>query len=317
MANRPVYEVGTEKSLCRVHLVEFTYANGLSKQQRQKCSSNLRNAFLENKPGCRVLEVSRYSDHELGIKLSAFNLTVTTKEGRKLTVECAYQGGKITKEYGQLTDLYDKTSMEAKKDSRKNGTLLGFMFDGEEFGLNPTTAFYNWLYIRALAEHPEFGDELMEYDAFTDIVFNPQKGKSCQAEACAYYVGLRRSGLLEEALESKEKFIELLYHVKPKEKKYVSDGTVFRSSHTPITAVHENMAGKISADVMKNEEKKREEPQVIMKVGDEVTHPKFGAGVIMKIEGGSGSEILTVKFAIGEKHIAKNWLIQAMEKMNQ
>ena len=32
----------------------------------------------------------------------------------------------------------------------------------------------------------------MNYDAFTDIAFNLDKSINCQAEACAFYVALRK-----------------------------------------------------------------------------------------------------------------------------
>ena len=229
MANRPVFAVGNERNLCQVHQVEFLWYPGLSKSQKMKSSLSLRESFLENRKGLRALEVSRYSDSHLGMALSAFNLTLTTKTGKKIPVECAFQGSKIMKEYGQLSDLYDASPMEAKKDPRRSsGTLVGFKFDEEEFALYPTTAFYNWIYIRALQEHPECGDELMEYDAFVDIAFNPQKSKNCQAEACAYYVALRRLGLLEEAMKDRESFLRILYHVNApvKEEKDEKEGRI-------------------------------------------------------------------------------------------
>ena len=44
----------------------------------------------------RVLEVSSKSREELGVALSAFNLTFTTlKHNRTFSVECAYQGSKV------------------------------------------------------------------------------------------------------------------------------------------------------------------------------------------------------------------------------
>lgn len=218
MANRPVFVVGNEGKWCRVFDIEFDYVKGMSKSQKTKCSMSLRNAFKFVMPECNVLEVSRYSEHPLGEALSAFNLEITTKDGMKMPVECAFQGGKIMKEYGQLSDLYYKTAAEAKADPRRiSGTLLGFQFDGMKFELKPRTAFYNWIYIRALGEHPEYGDQLMKFDAFTDIAFNPQKSSNCQAEACACYVALRRNGLLEKALQSKEDFIEILYQTGKKE----------------------------------------------------------------------------------------------------
>ena len=51
----------------------------------------------------------------------------------------------------------------------------------------------------------------MEYDAFTDIEFNPNRSINCQAEAAAIYVSLQQQGLLGEALQSKERFLEVVY----------------------------------------------------------------------------------------------------------
>ncbi len=65
--------------------------------------------------------------------------------------------------------------------------------------------------MNALAQSKALAEQILEYDAFTDIEFNPQKSINCQAEAAAVYVSLQRLGLLEEALQSKEKFREIVY----------------------------------------------------------------------------------------------------------
>ena len=106
--------------------------------------------------------------------------------------------------------MYEVTPREAKKDSRLKGSgmLRAFRFDGRDYPLIPRTAFYNWLYVNALLEHPELGEGLMEYDAFTDIEFNPEKSINCQAEAAALFVALARRGLLEECRDF-EKFLAL------------------------------------------------------------------------------------------------------------
>ena len=48
--------------------------------------------------------------------------------------------------------------------------------------------------------NPELADQLMAFDAFTDIEFNPNRQINCQAAAAALYVSLRQQGKLEEAL---------------------------------------------------------------------------------------------------------------------
>lgn len=48
--------------------------------------------------------------------------------------------------------------------------------------------------------NPELPDQLLQYDAFTDIVFSPERQINSQAESAALYMNLARSGLLDKAL---------------------------------------------------------------------------------------------------------------------
>ncbi len=104
-------------------------------------------------------------------------------------------------------------SRVAKKDERlkSSGRVIGFSIDGKDFNTEPKTYFYNWLYINTLHLNKELAVKIMEYDAFTDIAFNPQKSINCQAEAAAIYVSLKKQGLLEEALKDKENFRKIVY----------------------------------------------------------------------------------------------------------
>lgn len=54
--------------------------------------------------------------------------------------------------------------------------------------------------------------QILEYDSFSDIEFNPQKSVNCRAKAAAIYVGLFNSGKLDEALKSKEDFLDIVYN---------------------------------------------------------------------------------------------------------
>ena len=212
MAERTIF-IPDKHSISSEENYSFTWAPGLSKKQRQKSLASLNEVILNHHPNAKLLDISRYSFDELGAQLSAFNLTIESASGKKMSVECAYHGSKITKEYGHLTDIYTKTSMEAKKDPRHHeGTLLGFKFDDLYFSLSdPRTAFYNYIYITALTQHPDLADQLMNYDIFTDIMFSWKNASACQAQACAIYVALRKASLLEYALASKENFINSVY----------------------------------------------------------------------------------------------------------
>ncbi len=148
----------------------------------------------------------------LGISLSAFNLNLTN-ESKTFSVECAFQGSKVFENGGPYTDLFDKTSREAKKDERlkTSGALIQFQYFNKNYPLEPKDLFYNWLYINALSQNKELAKQLLCYDSFSDIEFNPQKSINCQAKAAAAFVGLSTQHILSEALSSSENFLKLVY----------------------------------------------------------------------------------------------------------
>lgn len=202
MAMRPVFVV-SEVSLVRKVDTEFVYHNGLSRAQRMRSAQSLREAFLTRYPDRKLLEVSRFSPEELGTRLSAFNLLVTLEDGMRVPVECAYQGGKVFEKGGPYTDLLTAAPKAAKTDPRlhESGSLVGYEWNGKPFPSVPVRLFYTWMYMKALRGDEEVSRQLCEYDAFTDIVFNPAKSINCQAYACAAYVALRRRGEVDQALE--------------------------------------------------------------------------------------------------------------------
>jgi len=73
----------------------------------------------------------------------------------------------------------------------------------------------DWLYLNALRENSELASSLTEFEAFTDIAFNPTKSLSCQARSAALYVSLDRRGLLQGALRSKDDFLALFSDREP------------------------------------------------------------------------------------------------------
>lgn len=181
--------------------------------QKQKSIDSLHAAAMKIPDVNKVLEVSSKSREELGVALSAFNLTFTTlKHARTFSVECAYQGSKVFERGGPFVDIFDMSSWEAKKDerTRSSGRLVGFRFFGTDWGLEPQTAFYDWLYINALRKRRELTEQLFEYSAFTDIEFNPERSINCQAYSVALYVSLSRRSLLDDALSSKDAFLRTI-----------------------------------------------------------------------------------------------------------
>lgn len=213
MANRPVFVVSLDQRYCIRENVDFEFYNGFSDKQQKKSIQSLHQAYLKKHAGKKILEVSSKSENELGIRLSAFNLMIRTPNGKEFSVESAFQASKVFEKGGPYKDLLNVTSKQAKKDERlkNSGKIIYFFINGSTFRTEPKTYFYNWLYINTLNLYDELTEQLVEYNAFTDIVFHPKKSINCQAEAVAIYVSLQKQGLLQEALKSKDTFLDIVY----------------------------------------------------------------------------------------------------------
>lgn len=83
---------------------------------------------------------------------------------------------------------------------------MGFQYERMEYELQPRSLFYDWIYLNALYNHPEYHEELLGYDIFTDIEYNMNKMFACQARFVAYFVSLYRRDLLKETLKDIELF---------------------------------------------------------------------------------------------------------------
>lgn len=212
MALRPIYEILLNKPFYMQKDIEFKYYSGFSIVQKQKSIESLHTEYIKNNSQKKVLEISSKSPIDLGVKLSAFNLMVL-KDNKQISVETLFQASKCFENGGPYTDLLDKTSREAKKDLRlhESGNLIKFQYGEEEFPLNPKTYFYDWLYINTLNNAKDLQEEILDYDAFTDIEFNPNKSINCQARSAAIFVSLKKSNLLMDALSSKENFKKIVY----------------------------------------------------------------------------------------------------------
>jgi hypothetical protein len=214
MANRPVYApFVTGKSFVITYATEFEWFAGMSKSQKQKSIVSLHKAALTRENINNPLEISSKSLNPLGVQLSAFNLMIENKDkGISFSVENAFQAGKVFENGGPYLDLLHKTSREAKTDVRlkDSGRLIKFSSNGNDWPLEPLTVFYDWIYINALHRQKHLADQLLSYDAFTDIEFNPVKSINCQAYSAALYVSLVNRNLLEEALLTQNSFITLM-----------------------------------------------------------------------------------------------------------
>ncbi len=212
MANRPVFVPRRSKTAFVVEIpIEFHWFAGMAVSQKQKSITSLHAAASERLKVSRILEISSKSPDPIGVRLSAFNLTLPL-EDRHVSVEVAFQAGKLFEKGGPFLDLLTGSSRDAKGDPRlkDSGRLVGFVLGGDSWPLEPKTAFYDWLYFQALSANSEIADYLLQFDAFTDIEFNPDKSLNCQARSAALFVSISREGLLERALSSKSSYLEIL-----------------------------------------------------------------------------------------------------------
>lgn len=213
MAQRPLFIPSLDGPLLvRTVAVTFDWFPGLSVSQKQRSIDSLHDAAGQLSGINKVLEVSSKSREELGISLSAFNLALTNPTHSRRSVECAFQGSKVFEQGGPYTDIYGMSSREAKRDERlrTSGHLICFRFLDIDWPLEPQTAFYDWLYITALKQHPTLIERLADFSAFTDIEFNPERSINCQAYAVALFVSLYKRGILESAMFDKDTFLRFL-----------------------------------------------------------------------------------------------------------
>lgn len=233
--------------------VEFDWHKGMSWKVRQRSSCAMAEAICERYPYLPkdILEVSTKStNYKLGSALSAFNLKMACETtGRMFPLENWFQSSKRFRRrdslfdegvvYGPYRDLlevgpreakrYLSTSLSAEVRERYRDDPLflrvqsevakavfdGFEYCGDEYPSEPKSAFYDYLYVKALSQphNRSIAEELLRYRVFTDIEFTPKdsRGKpirfNTQARSCAIYVSLASLGEIEKALSGIDRFI--------------------------------------------------------------------------------------------------------------
>ena len=281
MAKRPVYVTKMEAPFYSAEMIEFDWNGGFAKSQKQKNITAIHTGFKRRHPDKEVLEISSKSMQEYGEALSAFFLKKYVPDlGESIPVECVFQAGKVFEKGGPYQDIMEKTPREAKRDERlrNSGVLVSFWFDGKTFPLIPRTVFYDYIYINALFENPELAAEVMKYDAFTDIEFNPDKSINCQAKAAATFVALTKLGLIDKA-RNFDTFVAL-YNQKQ-----------IKTRTATAKAAQSEKIEKFPANVE-------------MKPGNLILHRKFGEG---KIKAVTGTTLIIDYSSVGQKTLDKAW----------
>lgn len=201
MASRPAFFSTHNEPFVKRVFIDFVWHPGFSSVQKKKSIAELHAAIKSRFPASDPLETSSKSEEGLGKRMSAFNLSFISKNGREVSVESAFQGSKIFEGGGPYHDLYEVPAIDAKKDVRirSSGKIIGFNFYGRLFPATPKTLFYNWLFINTVTWSKFPIEELARHSVFTDIEFNPDRSLNCQAAVAALIVSLYREGVLEKA----------------------------------------------------------------------------------------------------------------------
>ena len=187
MAIRPIYiSTGIPEKPFIKKDIEFVWVKGMSKSQKMKRRDSLHNAIAKTKlyPMNEVLEISTKSNIELGINLSALNLTVKFSSGNEIPVEKIYQSSKVLDE---------------------NGKIIEFKYNNTVFEKDPYSMYYDYIYMLGLYMHKEYHEELAKYSIFTDIEFNPNKMLNTQARAAAIWNTLYKNDVTD-IIESRDEF---------------------------------------------------------------------------------------------------------------
>lgn len=195
MASRPFFIPNNNKNeLVKTELVEFKWFSGFAKIQKQKSISSFHENISKQFKYKKILEISTKSEDDLGVKLSAFNLKINFND-KEYFLESLFQGSKVFSNEGPYEDIYVKESIDAKRDERiKRSDLKEFSFFGEKFTLE--FDFYSLLYFLALKQNKKLTSEILNYQAFTDIEFNPEKSLNCQAYSAALYSSMITNNIL-------------------------------------------------------------------------------------------------------------------------
>lgn len=248
MAKKKYFKIDLINNKVEEKEIEYIFSPGFAKIQKEKNIKSIKEN-IEKKEGLenKILEVSTKSDIDLGVKLSAFNLSIKTKKDRIISVEMLFQSSKKFEKGGPFLDILDKDSKSAKRDERlrESGELICFMYKGEKWELEPKTLFYDWLYINILdiniKEKKLKLKEIKKYQIFTDVEFNHEKSINCQARSLALYIVLHNMKQLKNSLKDKEIFkknLEKIYGISSKEEKIEKEEMKLETKELKIIPPH-------------------------------------------------------------------------------
>lgn len=165
MAVRPIFiSTGNMDKPFIKEDIEFTWIKGMSYSQKCKRRDSLAIEIAKLYDIKRWLEISTKSDKDIGVKMSAKNLVLTTSTGSD-SVESIYQSSKVF----------------------EDGRITSFKYNDCVFENYPAGMFYDYIYMYAILQNKDLINQFVQYDIFSDIEFNPKKSINTQARAAAIF----------------------------------------------------------------------------------------------------------------------------------
>lgn len=198
-------------NLVKTDMVRFERHVGFATRQKKKSINDMHQVIRKKYGFNHVLEMSSKSGNKLSFLVSPLSLKLADEQdGNLYSVENAFQASKVFEHGGPYLDLLTAPPRQAKKDERlrNSGELIGYDYFGMKWEIEPLTVFYDWLYVNALKQNPQLHEEVMQYQAFTDLEFNPKKSIHAAAYALSLFVALNKRELLDE-VEDPLAFFEL------------------------------------------------------------------------------------------------------------
>ena len=214
--HRPVFMPRVNSNnLVKTDMVRFERHVGFASRQKKKSINDMHQVIRKKYGFNHVLELSSKSGNKLSFLVSPLSLKLTNEDGQQYSVENVFQSSMVFEHGGPYSDLLTVSPRQAKKDERliTSGELINYNYFGVEWDVEPLTAFYDWLYVNALKQNPQLHEEVMQYQAFTDITFNPKKSIHCAAYALAMFVALNKRKLLD-TVEDPAIFFDLYHEFK-------------------------------------------------------------------------------------------------------
>ena len=140
MATRPLFIPRKNSIGVTIIDVNFVYVAGMARSQKQKCIRSLHQTIQTQGYAKSILEISTSSELELGVKTSAFNLTIQDPKLGTVFVESVYHSSKLfrgARDMSLMTMDSRASKKRAKELLQKYGVIDGYQYNGIEFSHHP------------------------------------------------------------------------------------------------------------------------------------------------------------------------------------